>query len=551
MFARVKKSGLYQYLQLVENRKEGPKTMQRVVATVGRLDKLRKEGRMESLLQSMTRFSKNAILLMSNARKDPKSRIFKIGPPLIFERLWHRTGIRDVLKDLLGKRKFEFDVERAIFLTVLNRLLAPGSDRWTQRWREKYQIEGCKNLSLHHLYRAMAWLGEILPKNQQDSATPFAPRCVKDVIEEGLFGRRRDLFAELDFVFFDTTSLYFEGCGGETLGQLGKSKDHRSDLNQMILGVVLDGQGKPICSEMWPGNVTDVKTLIPIIDRLRSRFGIGRICVVSDRGMISADTIRCLESKEYNLDYILGVRMRNQKEVKEDVIKNLDIDSFEVVYPARCKTKDPSPLKIKEVYAMDHRYIVCFNEEQARRDAHKREAIIESLGEKIKSGATALIGNKGYRKYLSICKKSFNIDADKIAADVQYDGLWVLRTNTKLSAAETALKYKELWRVERVFRDTKSLLNTRPVFHKYDETIRGHVFCSFLALVIREELESELENAGYIYEWSDIKRDLKALEETEINHDGKSLLIRNECQGNCGKIFQAVGVALPPTIRKK
>ena len=496
----------------------------------------------------MTRFSENAILLASNALRNPESRIFKIGPSIIFERLWTKTGIRDVLKNLLRRRKFEFDVERAIYLTVLNRLLAPGSDRATESWRKNYRIDGVQELSLHHLYRAMAWLGEVLPKKHQDGATPFAPRCVKDLVEEELFGRRRDIFSELDLVFFDTTSLYFEGAGGDTLGQYGHSKDHRSDLNQMIVGVVLDGYGKPICCELWPGNVTDVKSLIPIVDRMRNRFAIGRICIVADRGMISAKTVQTLESKEYDMNYILGVRMRNQKEVREDVIKNLS--SFELVYPARCKSKDPSPLKVKEVFLGDRRYIVCFNEEQSRKDAHTRAAIIESLGEKIKNGAMSLVGNKGYRKYLSICKGGFEINTAKVEADARYDGLWVLRTNTNLSAADTALRYKDLWRVERIFRDTKSLLKTRPIFHKYDETIRGHVFCSFLALILMEELERELEDAGYVFEWADVKRDLKSLVETEISYQGKSFVLRSECQGTCGKVFQSVGVALPPTIRK-
>ena len=116
----------------------------------------------------------------------------------------------------------------------------------------------------------MGWLGDELPKKEQAGRTPFAPRCTKDLIEEALFARRRDLFTELQLVFFDTTSIYFEGEGGETLGQRGHSKDHRPDLKQMIVGAMLDGQGRPICCELWPGNTADVTTLIPVVDRLRS-----------------------------------------------------------------------------------------------------------------------------------------------------------------------------------------------------------------------------------------------------------------------------------------
>ena len=128
--------------------------------------------------------------------------------------------------------------------------------------------------------------------------------------------------------------------------------------------------------------------------------------------------------------------------------------------------------------------------------------------------------------------------------------MWVLKTNTTLTAEQAALKYKELWQVEQVFRDMKSVLDTRPIFHQRDETIRGHVFCSFLALVLRKELDRRLEKASHCFEWADIKQDLKALQEITIEDRDKTLAIRSECLGTCGKIFQAVGVAIPPTIRE-
>jgi transposase len=125
----------------------------------------------------------------------------------------------------------------------------------------------------------------------------------------------------------------------------------------------------------------------------------------------------------------------------------------------------------------------------------------------------------------------------------------VLQTNTDLSADQVALKYKELWQVEKVFRDVKSLLETRPIFHQKDRTIRGHVFCSFLALVLRKELDRRLLKAGHRFEWAEIKQDLKALQQVTIEEDGRRLSIRSRSQGVCGKIFQSVGVAMPATIQ--
>jgi len=253
MFFRQKKSGNRVYLQIVENRWRDGRSKQRVIATLGRLDRLRQTGQLEGLLRSGARFCESVLLLAAHQRGETtEMRTRPIGPAMIFERLWQETGCQKVIGRLLEGRKFEFPVERAVFLTVLHRLFTSGSDRAAEKWKETLQIEGIDRVELHHLYRAMAWLGESLPEDQQAGATPFSPRSTKDLIEEGLFAHRRDLFSELDLVFFDTTSIYFEGEGGDTLGQYGHSKDHRPDLKQMIVAAVLDGEGRPVCCELWP-----------------------------------------------------------------------------------------------------------------------------------------------------------------------------------------------------------------------------------------------------------------------------------------------------------
>ena len=209
----------------------------------------------------------------------------------------------------------------------------------------------------------------------------------------------------------------------------------------------------------------------------------------------------------------------------------------------------PAPLKVKEVLHNGARYIVCLNDRQACKDALDRQAIIKSLKQQLKKGPKALVGNKGYRKYLKVQKDSTRIDTDKVKDEARFDGKWVLTTNTSLPPEQVALKYKELWRVERVFRDVKSLLDTRPVYHQNDANIAGHVFCSFLALVLRKGLDRCLAENNHKFEWAAIKQDLKALKQVEIEEGGQRFAIRSECKGVCGKIFQSVRVALPPTIK--
>jgi hypothetical protein len=556
MFVRTKKRGECIYLMVVENERVGGGVRQKVLQNLGRLDVLQASGKLDGLFHSLGRFAKGLDVMGAHERGESVTTATRrVGPDLVFGRLWRDLGIGKVLEKLLAGRKFEFSVERAVYLTVLHRLFDPGSDRAAEKWRSDYAIPQTENLSLHHLYRAMAWLGSALGAHEQAGATPFAPRCVKDRVEEALFERRRDLFSTLDIVFFDTTSIYFEGAGGETLGQNGHSKDHRPDLKQMVVGMILDNEGRPICSEMWPGNTTDVKSLVPVVERLRRQFAVGRVCIVADRGMISQETIREIEERKW--DYILGVRMRSSNEARYEVLSRAG--RYEEVHPKSANRKDPSPLKVKEVWVgakgeegekgSGRRYVVCLNEDQATKDRHDREAIVAALQDALKHGDKSLIGNKGFRRYVLAQGSRFALDTKKIQDEARFDGKWVLTTNTALAARDLALKYKELWMVEAVFRSMKSLLDTRPIYHKCDETIRGHVFCSFLALVLRKELQDRLEAKGWHLEWADVIHDLNNLFEIEIAVAGKGYIVRTETKGTVGKTAQAAGIALPPVLR--
>jgi hypothetical protein len=546
MFLRTQTNGNRTYLLLVENHRRDGKVRQHVLCRLGRLDELLASGQLDSLLCSLGRFSDKYVVLGAHANgRSLTTRTRIVGPALIFQRLWCDCGIGPTLTDLLGQRQFEFPVERAVFLTVLHRLLAPGSDRAAEKWKRDHAVAGAEALQLHQLYRAMAWLGSPLPDGEQAGTTPFVVRTTKDQIEEELFAGRRDLFTSLDLIFFDTTSIYFEGEGGRTIGQYGHSKDHRPDRLQMVVGVVLDSDGNPICSEMWPGNAADVKSLVPVVERLQTRFPVGEVCIVADRGMISQETTTELEQRQWK--YILGVRMRSSKEARVEVVGRGG--RYAEIYPESVDANDPAPLKVKEVWVEDRRYVVCVNEAEARKDRLERETLVASLREALRGGDKSLVGNKGYRRYLRTTGARFSLDEEKIQEEQRYDGKWVLRTNTDLPAREVALKYKQLWTVEDIFRSMKSLLETRPIFHKRDETIRGHVFCSFLALMLRKELEDRLERKGWIGEWADLMRDLERLQEVELSLDGKDYILRTELAGATGKVFQVCAVAIPPTLR--
>jgi transposase len=520
MFVRKKRVGPYEYLQVVANHREGRRTRQHVVGTLGRVDQLQGSGATDTLLRSLARFADRLRVVDAHAAGHLEAgAVRQLGPDLVFGRLWQALGIQATLTALLRDRRFEFPVERAIYLSVLHRLCAPGSDRAAEQWRRDLVLPGTEPLALHHLYRAMRWLGDH-----------------HAVVEEALFARRRDLFTDLTLAFFDTTSLYFEGQGGETLGQYGHSKDHRPDLRQLVLGAVLTEDGRPVCSEVWPGNQTDVQTLLPVVDRVRTRFGLRRVCWVADRGMCSSTTIAELEAR--HLEYILGARLRRQREVRDEVLAR-----------AGRYREVAENLRVKEVWVDDRRYIVCHNPQEAAKDAADRQAIVQALEERLQEGAKRLVGNRGFRRYLRVERGAVTLDRAQIEAEARYDGKWVLRTNTALPADAVAVQYKRLLLVEQFFRATKSLLETRPIFHQWDATIRGHVFCSFLALVLVDELRRRLAAHGLQPEWAALQRDLAALTEVRVRDGDQWYLLRPPLLGVAGAVLQAVGVAVPPPVR--
>src|SRR5215204_5495980 len=546
MFVREKRINGYTYLYLVETVREDGRAKQRIIKNLGRKEAVTASGALERLASSVARYAERAVVLSQIEAGNPAGLACKrIGAPLLFGRLWEETGCRAVVEDLLSGRGFEFAVERAVFATVLHRIMVSGSDRACEKWMADYDIPGVDGLGLHHLYRAMAWLGEELPTDQQGGATPFAPRTVKDLIEEQRFARRRDLFSELSVVFLDTTSLSFIGAGGKTLGERGYSKDHRPDLMQMIVGVVIDAEGRPVRSEMWPGNTADVSVLVPVIDRLRSRFAIGRVCVVADRGMISAPTIAALE--ERGLEYVLGARERTDSLIRTVVLA--DQRPFTPLCIPRAGGEE-TQLFIKEGKTEGQRYIVCRNEAEAEKDAADRRAIVEALDQQLKRGDKALIGNSAYRRYLrATAKKAFEIDPGKLADEARYDGVFVLRTNARITPLQAVLRYRDLMQVEQLFRTAKALMRTRPIYHSSDAAIRGHVFCSFLALILRKELDERCRAAGFRPEWGDVLRDLGRLQEVAISKDGREITLRTPATGVIGPLFKAARIALPPNVR--
>jgi hypothetical protein len=269
--------------------------------------------------------------------------------------------------------------------------------------------------------------------------------------------------------------------------------------------------------------------------------------------MISAETIAELEAR--GLFYILAVRERTDKLAPALVLD----DPAPFVPLVLTKRAKDIEYEAKAVTLAGRRTIVCRNREEMRKDAAARAAILAALERQLKKGDKSLVGDKGYRRFLATPGDGhFAIDRAKAEEDAKFDGVFVLTTNADLSPLEAMLCTKNLWMVERAFRTSKSLFATRPIFHKLDETIRGHVSCSFLALVLKKELEDRIADIGKPAaaggaqngSWPDILADLDSLTETEVEQDGKRFLLRSAPRPAASLALRAAGVALPPTVRQ-
>jgi transposase len=506
------------YLQLVTTERVGSKVRQRVVANLGRLDELQEAGAIDRLIQHLARFSKKQCVL-DKVRQIEAKQAKTWGPVLIFRRLWEELRLSATFERLLERTEVETDFEEAAFAMVLNRLLDPMSKLRVSEWIKTIYRPEWDKLELNHFYRTLDFLAEH-----------------KVNFEQALYARVWDLFnLKLDLLLWDTTTTYFEGRAAEGLAEFGFSKDNRPDRVQVMIGVLVSRDGFPIGHEVFPGNTAEVDTFRQVVDKVQQHFNLRRVILVADRGMVSDKLLKEIEAA--GLEYIVGVKMRKLKAVQEVLS-----------HPGRYHKVD-SNLWVKEVAHEGVRYIVCFNPEERERDRQVREEAVARLKEKLKAGQVRqLIGNSAYRRYLRLDGAKVTIDTETLEEEARYDGKYVLRTNCSLSPEDVAESYKSLWQVERAFRELKSGLDLRPVYHWTEKRIRGHIMVCFLALVLEMALRRKIRAQGVEVRYDDLLLDLCQLKAVDLYVDGTRYLARTELTGRAEVAFRAVGVRPPMLV---
>ena len=509
------------YLQIVQTYRESGRVRQKIIANLGRLDELIASGTLEKLSDALSRYVEKKELLCK-AQELMATSALSFGPVPIFTSLWKKLGLPEAIDSATKRETATYDPAPVIFRMVLGRLLDPSSKLSTHRWAETIWWDDGAVVELQHYYRSLGILARSIKK-----------------IEEHLYYRERNLFTPApDLLFFDTTSTYFTGAGPMTdLARHGFSKDNHPENKQVMVGVVMTREGTPLAHHIFPGNTPDAAAFSEVIEELSTRFGIKRVILVGDRGMFNAKVIERIE--ELKLEYIAGVKMRQDWDVKEIVLENKA--PFETV---------TENLKVKLVELGEERYIVCLNEEEAKRDQAAREEVVSDLREKIAKGPKKMIGNTGYRRYLSVDKDAVQIDEKKIALEKKFDGIYVLRTNTGLSAKEAALAYKGLWKVERAFREIKSTFEIRPVYLSREDRIKGHIAVCFLAFCLQVAFLRIVRGAEKLKELSarSMLQELSEIRMVHLKAGEAEYRIRTELSPTANAIFQAAEVPVPRRV---
>jgi transposase len=475
------------YYQLAENvwDKEKKFPTARVIHNFGRAEHLDKES-LKRLAKSILRVCHGVDLVMDEP--DPNLQIISAtnyGPVALLAGLWQKLGLDKLFSQLLEQKGYSTPLERAVLAMVLNRCLAPSSKRDNLRWmREEIFFPGTEAIELQHLYRALDFLYEHQAQ-----------------VEAEIYYRTANLLnLDVDLIFYDTTSIFWEtevedGDQNEESGlrKRGYSKDSRPDAPQVIVGLAITRDGYPVRSWVFSGNTADVSTVAQVKKDL-SAWKLNRVIFVGDRGLISDDNLA--ELARGGGRYILGVRLRSGNEVEEVLSRH-----------GRFK-KVADNLRVKEVWhpAKDagerrKRYIVCHNPEEAKRQKKRREELIKELeveltlldqsGKAHPKRACQLLTSRRFGSYLKQLKSGrLKINKQKIVAEEKLDGKYLLITNDgTLTCEDVALGYKQLLRVEDCFRDLKSDIRIRPMYHHAPQRIKAHVSLCMIALLLERMAE--------------------------------------------------------------
>lgn len=546
MYIRVTRNKAGQsYYHLVESYRTGKQTRQRILLSLGRVE----ENRLEDLITAISRH-KEVFGILEMAKSISVDQTYILGPLLVLERLFEKSGINKILAELAGKHpKLGFDLQKLVFTMVASRFVRPGSKlKIFEHWQNCFYPEMLEEeIGLHQLYRTL----DVLAFHKEE-------------IEEKLFWHEKDLFnLEVDVVLYDLTTLRFESTRTDLGGlrQFGYSKERRSDCTQVVLGLLVAPDGTPLGFEVYPGNTFEGKTVSEIVVKIRKKFRVRRFIFVGDRGLFSRKNLESMRGQEpeKNGEFIVGMKL--------GVFK----DRHEEFYDFKRYTQISEELAFYETSHEGDRCIITWSKARAERDQKAREDILKKIRKKLAKKnirAKDFVTNTTYQRYIKGLSdgKTFTLNEEAIAEDSKKDGYFGVITNAKdIPAPEIVKQYKQLWIIEDAFGELKGTLKARPVFHWKDHRIVGHLTLCFLAYLCEAIMTKALREKKIILDSPAIENDtidaraltvveaMRELQEVRaipVKIRGTTMWVRTDISGNASKLFSAIGLKAPPKLLK-
>lgn len=540
MFIKVTKNNRGDaYYHLVESYRDNGKVKHRTLLSLGRVE----EGKLNQLANAISKHIQTKDIF-TQAKDISVSDCYILGPLLVLDRLMEDLGIFAVLKKIQTEHpKLLFDFMKVIFTQICSRFVKPTSklslyDKWLERM---YPQMVDHTTGLQHIYRSLDLLA-----------------LHKEWIEKELYQYKKDLFnINVDVVLYDLTTLRFESTREDldNLRRFGYSKEMRIDCTQVVLGLLTDTDGIPLCFEVHPGNTFEGKTLDSIVDKMKNKFSIRRFIFIADRGLFSFKNLEHIRTS--NGEFIVGLKMGAMKQLHQKEYYNLK--NFTVLN---------DELAIYETTLGEDRCIITWSRSRAERDRKAREDVLNKIRLKLTSGqglSKNFITNTNYKKYLAINKsQGCQLNQQAIDEEAAKDGFFGIITNVKnTTSGEIVFNYKQLWKIEDAFGEIKGSLKTRPMFHWTDQRIIGHLVLCFLSYYCEAHLTKILREKKDLLESKSItnkiikQRALTVVQAMdELSHvmavpvkiKSQTIWLRTDIPPNAQMLIKAIGMKIPPKI---
>ena len=545
MHLKVVKAGKYEYVRLVEAFREGKKVSQKIILSLGRKDMIEGNPSFQRLAERLLEISGGAVA--KTKVQETSEGVLRNYGYVVYRKLWQLFGLDNfftLLKE--SHAKLQLDLNAVTLLMVIQHLLRPQSKRATFERRDLYL--GIPEMDLNHLYRSL----DLLADN-------------KEAIENYIFERNRSLFnMSVDVVFYDVTTFHFESVREDGFRDFGFSKANKINEVQIVMGMLIDSEGRPVGYELFPGNTLDSKTLEKSLDKLKERFNIGKVIIVADRGLNSKLNLGAIKARGY--EYIVASRLKKMsKSVLEQVFNPDGYIPMKPTFMAQKNQDQPVKFRYKVIehvnsYRDDEgkftqlaeNLVITYSEKRAQKDRADRKRLIDKavklLTEPAKIKASSKKGGKRFILHKSE-NDQYSLNEKAIASDQRFDGYYAIQTSLQDLSAEAVLEaYHTLWKIEESFRIMKSTLEVRPVFHWTEQRIKGHFVVCFLAFLLERTLEFNLKRNDTPLSPLQIREAINSLLFTEIEIQGEPYLIKMKPADGANKILRLLRIAPPKNL---